>query len=97
MKYLSVVAVVICVAASSAFAQTGSAKGKGARQAAPAKGAAPAAKSKDIDFKDGDDVDGVRANGTGDDVSVLPPAARTNLIKVRTSFVREMLRSAESL
>ena len=50
-----------------------------------------------LDFKEGETVDGNRPTASGEDVTVLTDAVRSNLIKLRLSFRAEIIRSAEGI
>ena len=94
-KRIALVAIALGISAfamsSAAFAQ-----GKGAAGAAPAK----AGDSGDEGYGYTFDDDPLNAGGFGPNdatIRVRPRAARTTLIRPRTSFVPEMLKSVENL
>jgi hypothetical protein len=88
-----VLAVLLCTAATA----TAHAQPKRPARASKAKPAsAKPAKSKSFVF-DGDDVDGDRLSPDGDTITTTDPAKHTSLIRVRTSFIPEILKSAEDL
>ena len=54
-------------------------------------------KAKNIDFPDGDDIDGNRAKSDGEFVVTTRVASHSSLIRIRADFVREILKSADNL
>lgn len=72
--------------------------GAASAQAAPAAGAAPAGKDQGYGYEFSDDP--LNAGGFGPNdatIRVRPGPVRTTLIRPRTSFVPEMLKSVENL
>lgn len=90
----TVVVSVLVLAAPSAFAQ-----GKPAAKPAAGAAAAPAAsgnKVKNYDFS-GDDIEGEIVKPDGEDLNARKFAEHASLIRVRTDFIREIVKAAEDI
>jgi hypothetical protein len=83
-----VVAVVAVVAAGSAAAQPADKKGAAAKEATP--------KTKVYDFS-GDTIEGDLIKPEGSTVDARDFAKHSSLIRIRTNFIPEIVKSAEDL